>query len=119
MATGALVEFVIRVGGIVDFDVMADYIAGFGTTRDNQIAKVLVIFFYRGLAAAHRDSFIEEISHRKRGYPLLRLLILGPRVGRHVYANHSDTARGIDHADAVLQDLGWLFMLGIILSSLA
>jgi hypothetical protein len=47
------------------------------------------------------------------------LLILGPRVGRHVYANHSDTARGIDHADAVLQDLGWLFMLGIILSSLA
>jgi hypothetical protein len=61
----AVIEFLVRLRGIGDVDVMADDTARLSTAANNQVAEVLVIFLHGSLSGADRDSFVEKFCEGK------------------------------------------------------
>jgi hypothetical protein len=57
-----VIEFLVRLRGIGDGDVMADDTARLSAAANNQVAEVLVIFFHGSLSCADRDAFVEGAS---------------------------------------------------------
>src|SRR5579862_4048361 len=109
VALDAFIELLIRFGGFVDWDAMADNLAGLCLAVHNQISKIFVVLLYRSLPAAHGQPLIEEFRDCEREDSLFCRLILSSGIRGHVNADHSQTSRWIQHAHTILQYLRGLF----------
>jgi hypothetical protein len=80
VAVFAVIEFLVRLRGIGDVDVMADDTARLSAAANNQVAEVLVIFLHPSLSCADRDAFVEKFREGKIIYTLFLLLTLRVRI---------------------------------------
>src|SRR5699024_1977449 len=106
----ALVEALVGIGCIFQWQFLGDNEPGISPTGDNQVTQWMRILFRIGLSSAHGLAFCEELANFEQQLAFCGVFIGSARIRWDIQPNNAQAAGGFDGAHQLVEDHGWLFL---------
>src|SRR4051812_5020609 len=114
VALDALVELLVRLGCLLEPELVRDDEARRRPARDDQVAKVPDVALDVALPRAHPQALLEQLADGDEQQALPRRLVGSARVGRDVEAGNTECAGGAHGLDQRVEDDRGLLAAGLV-----
>src|SRR5579859_2569440 len=114
VALNALVELLVGLRGLFEWDLMRDDKARLGAARDDEVAKLAVVALDIALPGAHPQALLEHLADGDEQESLLGLSIRRAGIGGNVETGNTQHAGGADRVNQSVEHGSRLFVLGAL-----